>query len=162
MGRAGKRSDPQGPPVEYQPFPRGTVHFIAAVILMAVATGALLSILMTWLSHFLGGDIDASVGAAILVVLILVLVTATFLLTRGRTGAHRFLLVMNIFYVGVLAVAAIVGGLASDTSVVATGIVGTTLAVAARFFYRSRRYSECIEYFRVIWTWHRANQHSQQ
>ncbi|QCF27164.1 hypothetical protein [Hydrocarboniclastica marina] len=142
---------------EYQMFPKGMWHMIGAAVCMAPALGLLLVFLALVSSQWLS-DGTVLVGSLVLFFLsVFVLVTPTFLLSRGRSKWHGFLLRFNLLLIGALATASLVSPLRENTNLFLTTFAGLGFATVARFFYKSNAYTGCVEYYRAIWAHQRRS-----
>lgn len=123
---------------DYQMFPKGMWHMIGATVCMAPAMGLLLVYLALISSQWLSYG-TVLVGSPILCFLaVFVLVTPTFLLSRGRSKWHGFLLRFNLLLIGALSTASLVSLLRENTNLFLTTLAGLGFAALARYFFRSK------------------------
>ncbi|PSF14311.1 hypothetical protein C7H09_00195 [Marinobacter fuscus] len=144
---------------EYQMFPVGVWHMLAAVMLMVFCIAISLMSISELVSGWLSERALIYLEFALLAVMMFVLATPTFLLSRGWTLCHGFLVWHNRFYMLLLAVASGILFVDGHTGMALTGLIGLSLAVFASLMYCSKRYLEGVDYYRLIWAHHRSNKH---
>ncbi|PCM44931.1 hypothetical protein [Marinobacter sp. ANT_B65] len=142
---------------EYQVLPKGMWHMLGAVMLMVFSLPIVLMLLSALVSGLLSERALVYLEMALLVVMVLFLATPTFLLSRGWSVCHRVLLWQNLFYVLLLAAATCTLFFLGSTGMAFTGLAGVIMAVLAGMLYRSERYGNVVEYYRLIWSQHRSN-----
>ena len=141
---------------EYRMFPVGMWHMLGAVMLMVFCLAITLMSVSELVSGWLSERALMYVELAFLVVMVFVLATPTFLLARGWSVCHRFLVWQNRFYVLLLAIASSLLFAGGSTGMALTGVVGLILAIFAGLLYRSNRYLDGVEHYRLIWAHHRS------
>lgn len=144
---------------EYQMFPVGIWHMLATVMLMVFCIAITLMSVSELVSSWLSERTLIYLEFAFLAVMMFVLATPTFLLSRGWSLCHRFLIWHNRFYILLLVVASGMLFVDGHTGMALTGLVGLILAVFASVVYCSRPYLEGVEHYRLIWAHHRSNKH---
>lgn len=142
---------------EYQVFPEGMWHMLGAVMLMLFSQAILLILISELVSGWLNEMALIYLELALLVAMVLLLATPTFLLSRGWSVCHRVLLWQNRFYVLLLAAATCTLFFLGSTGMALTGLAGVIMALLAGVLYRSERYGNGVEYYRLIWAQHRSN-----
>jgi uncharacterized membrane protein len=143
---------------EYQILPAGMWHMLAAVMLMVLSLSIALMSTSELVSVWLSERTLMYLELALLVVMVLTLATPTFLMSRGWSVCHRFLIWHNRFYIFMLGVVVCILFVAGNSGMALTGLLGVILAVCANLLYRSRRYGDGVEYYRLIWANHRSKQ----
>ena len=143
---------------EYQMFPVGIWHMLAAVMLMVFSLSIALMSMSELVSGWLSERTLLYLELALLVVMVLTLATPTFLLSRGWSVCHRFLIWQNRFYILMLGVVACILFVTGNSGMALIGLLGVILAVFANVLYRCRRYGEGVEHYRLIWAHHRSKQ----
>lgn len=141
---------------EYQIFPAGSWHLLAAVMLMIFAAAATLGLLSGLIHIWIKSDSALYLDMALLVTLALMIVVPTVALTRGYANCHRFLLAYNLALcvsLGVGIVDALANGDGISAAISGSGLV---FGLLARKLYRSAALAQCVEHFRIIWTIYRA------
>lgn len=153
-----KASDklPEKPMPEYRMFPDGMWHLPGAVMLMVVC----LPITVMLISGLVEGWFEERtlmyLELAVLAGLALILSTATFLLSRGWSVCHRFLLWHNRAYLLIISAGTTAALLAGHIGMAVTGFVGLGLALIAHQLYRSEPYGAAVEHYRLIWEDYRS------
>jgi len=142
---------------EYQMFPEGMWHMLGAVMLMVFSLPIVLMVISELVSGWLSEMALIYLEMALLVVMVLLLATPTFLLSRGWSICHRVLLWQNRFYVLLLAAATCTLFFQGGSGMALTGLVGVIMVMLAGMLYRSERYGNVVEYYRLIWAQHRLN-----
>ena len=141
---------------EYQMFPEGMWHMLGAVMLMVFSLPIVLMVMSELVSGWLSEKALIYLEMALLVVMVLLLATPTFLLSRGRSVCHRVLLWQNRFYVLLLSAATCTLFFQGGIGMALTGLAGVLMALLAGVLYRSERYGNAVEYYRQIWSQHRS------
>lgn len=127
-------------------------HLIGAVMLMTIAMGVFLITLLVLLGDWLELRQLAYTGVSLLGAITFILVTPTFLITRGRSRYHSFLIKLNLLAIVAFSVM-LVGTLFFDQGTLASTVaVGLIASSGARLLYKSAAHHECVEYYRVIWS----------
>lgn len=142
---------------DYQLFPRGMWHMVAAVSLMVFTIGIALITFTEILGFWVKQPTLQYVELALGVVMIFILSTPSFLLLRGRTSFYRFLVGHNLLYIAFLSGAALSLFLSGHQGMAITSAFGLGLCVISRVLYTSKGFHTGMEYYRAIWTYHRAN-----
>lgn len=144
------------PMPEYQVFPIGSWHLLAAIMLMIVAIASTLVLLSDLFDLWMSSESVLYLYVALLVILTLMLVIPTAGLIRGRAKGHGFLLAYNLALCVTLAVGIIVALVNESSTSAAIYGCGLVFGLLARKLYRSAALARCVEHFRIIWTIHRA------
>ncbi|EKO3566932.1 hypothetical protein P0E95_003322 [Vibrio metschnikovii] len=157
MAKRNRSSEPEKPMPDYQMFPVGMWHMFGAVLLMV----ACLVIAVILISEIGRGWVKEQtlmyIELAALVVLALILSTSTFLLSRGRSVFHGFLIWHNRAYILILAAGTLFTFLAGEVGMAIISAMGFGFALLAHWLYCSKKYSHGVEYYRLIWAHHRSH-----
>ncbi|WP_409524101.1 hypothetical protein [Nitrincola sp. MINF-07-Sa-05] len=148
---------PQQPMPEYQLFPIGFWHCIAAVMLMTLCI-VCTTILITYL---LGLDsktrnlafIELGIGCTQGVIL----AHLTFMVSRGSALSSTLLLWFNRACLTVLVFGNIVALIAGDYVIAMFASGGLVLALSTHQIYLSKRYRKFLDYYELIWAHNRWN-----
>jgi len=143
---------------DYQMFPVGMWHMFGAVLLMVACLVIAVMLISDIAALWVKEQTLMYLELAVLAVLALILSTSTFLLSRGRSVFHGFLIWHNRAYVLVLAAGTLFAFLAGTTGMTIVGAMGLGFALLAHWLYCSSKYSEGVEHYRLIWAHHRSNQ----
>lgn len=141
--------------VEIQIFPRGVWHVIGAVVCMAISLAIVLVLIALLTSPWFSTQTVLVIGLCLFVLAVFLLVTPTFLLTRGSAKWHSFLKRFNLFVVGILIVAGAISLIVGDSSMATTCASGLFFSLIAYWLYRASAHAECVEYYRKIWEYRR-------
>lgn len=136
---------------EYQMFPVGMWHMLAAVMLMVFCVGITLITFSKLVSGWFGEQTLMYLELGLLVVMVLLLATPTFFLSRGWSVCQRFLVWQNRVYVLLLAFAFSMLFVKGYYGMMLTALVGLILALLVSRLYRSKRYLDGVEHYRLIW-----------
>ncbi len=136
---------------EYQMFPVGMWHMLAAVILMVFCVGITVITYSRLVAGWVGEQTLMFLELGFLVVMVLLLTTPTFFLSRGWSVCQRFLVWQSYVYILLLAFAFSMLFLKGYWGMMLTALVGLILAAFVSLLYRSRRYLDGVEHYRVIW-----------
>ncbi|MCK7545404.1 hypothetical protein MLC59_14645 [Marinobacter bryozoorum] len=147
---------------DYQVFPVGMCHMLAAVMLMVFCLSITLMLVSEIFSRWLAERRLMYLELGLLVVLVLVLATPTFLLSRGWSIFHGFLVWHNRAYLLVLSACLFTVLVDGRYEMAITGGVGLALGFAAHYFYRSERHATAVEHYRLIWEHYRSRGHNHQ
>lgn len=153
---------PEKPMPDYQMFPVGMWHMLSAVILMVFCLTITLILISGLLSNWMAERPLMYLELGLLVVMVLVLATPTFLLSRGWSIFHGFLVWHNRAYLLVLAACSIAVLVDGRYGMAITGGVGLVLGFAAHSFYQSERYAVAVEHYRLIWEHYRFRRHNHE
>ncbi|SEA50657.1 hypothetical protein SAMN04488051_103484 [Alkalimonas amylolytica] len=141
---------------EYQMLPTGIWHMLTAVLLMVICLSLAVFLTSSLLSSWLNEHSLVYFELGSIVILMLILATATFLVTRGRSVFHGFLIWFNRACLTTLLVGTLLAFLAGTYGVGLTGLVGITMASLAHQLYGSSKYRQGVEHYRKIWSYHRS------
>lgn len=139
-----------GEAVEIQIFPRGMWHVVGAVVCMATSLAIVLVLIALLTSLWFSTQTVLVIGLCLFVLAVFLLVTPTFLLTRGSAKWHSFLKRFNLFVAGILIVAGAISLIVGDTSMATTCASGLFFSLIAYWLYRASAHAECVEYYRKI------------
>lgn len=148
---------PQKPMPEYQVFPPGFWHAIAAVMLMIFCvsfTGVLIFYFIDLGPHTKN---IAFIELGITVALGLVLSHLTFMTSRGSIFSNALLLKFNRLCIFILVIGNIVALISGDYENAVLAAVGLALGLLAHHIYLSEQYLKLIEYYETIWAHYRWN-----
>ncbi|MCH8499621.1 MAG: hypothetical protein LAT63_14185 [Marinobacter sp.] len=155
--RNNRCSPPDKPMPEYQMFPGGMWHMLSAVMMMVFSLAIMVILVSDMLALWFSERTLMYLELALMVVLAMILTTATFMLSRGWSICHRFLLWQCRLYILVLIFGTGVALISGATGMTITGAVGLGFALIAHYLYRSDRYRAGVEHYRLIWAHHRYN-----
>lgn len=141
---------------EYQMFPEGMWHMLAAIMLMIFSTAGIVILASRMVAPFMDVGTLSTTSFVAIVVMSFILSTPTFLLSRGWSKCHTFLLWLNALYLFLLAVGVGFFFLQADYGHVLIGVIGVVFAGTARFLYNTDAYRAGVEYYRLIWAHYRA------
>lgn len=151
---------PEAPKPEYQMFPIGLWHMLAAIILMLFCSTITLLLVSEILSNWIAERPLMYLELALLVIMVILLATPTFLLSRGWSSSHWFLVWQNRAYLLTLSASSIILLIIEDYGMAVTGVAGLVIGIAAHALYRSKRYASGVEHYRLIWQHYRFERHS--
>ncbi len=155
MSDLNQKRRPKTPKPDYQMFPSGIWHMLAAIMLMLFCSTITLVLVSEILSEWVAEHPLMYLELALLVVMVTLLATPTFLLSRGWSSAHPFLLWQNRAYLLVLAASSIILLIGENYGMAVSGGVGLGMGIMAHALYGAKRYVAGVEHYRLIWEHHR-------
>ena len=154
--------DPEAYRIAQILYPKGSLHFIAAVMCMKPA----LAIMWVLSADEMLADQDIGVGTSIimggLVVLALLLAHPTFMLLRGRRWPRPFLRWLNGLCIFFLVLGALFHLSQGSYGYFYAALAGLAFALVSFKIYRSQTFSQFCDHYCFLWDAHRKKQRKQK